>query len=127
MDISFQVQKRVDEETCLKCRFCCEHEVLTITNDDQLELAYRKGHKIIWDPLLNSWFLVLPYMCQYICKDGCTIYHHEKKAKLCRTWECHLPGKVLQINKILMSAAQKICKQKFGERIDATKTNIRDG
>jgi hypothetical protein len=126
MDISFEVQKRADSETCLKCRHCCEKEVLTIKDYDQLELAYHKGHRVMWDPSLEKWYLVLDWVCPHLKEDGCDIYDDPRRPTLCSTWECHKPGKMLQRIDILLVASNRICKQLFGERIDATTTSSGD-
>ncbi len=127
MDISFQVQKRVDEKTCLACRHCCDHEALTIGDYKQLELAYHKGHQVMWDPILGKWFMMLDWICPHLKENGCDIYNHLRKPILCSTWECHRPGKMIERTKILLVASERICKQLFGGRIDATKTNSRAG
>ena len=118
MDICFSTQKTPDSETCIACRVCCEYEALTLANYKQLELAYHKGHNVLYDPVLNTWYMLLSWKCPHISEDGCDIYDHPNKPELCSSWECPKAGKMVWRNKILLVAGQRICKQLFGEKIN---------
>ena len=118
MDSSIKIKRGVTSELCIACQHCCRYEILTLATLDQLELAYHKGHDVLWEPTLQTWFLVLKNDCQHITKDGCSIYRNKRKPKLCRSWACHLPGRIQKIHPILVQAGQRICNQLFGGRIN---------
>ena len=119
MDSCIKVKRGVTSELCIACQHCCRYDMLMVPDLKGLELAYHKGHTVLWEPTLRRWHIVLKRNCQYITDEGCSIYRHKRKPQLCVSWTCHLPGSIQKIHPILVDAGQRICKQLFGGKINA--------
>ena len=103
------------QEICLKCGWCCQHEVFKVP-DGALELYWVRGHDLFYDPKLQHWFVVVEQCCK--CYDGtkCMIYDNRPQADI--DWMCPYPdGSIWEKIKIFKKAAQRILKIKYGEMI----------
>lgn len=106
------------QERCIWCRWCCENEMVPITNcnDNILHVAWLKGARQLWIPWAKKWMVIIPNAkCKHISEDGCAIYNDfNVKPYICGTWICRTP--IITYRKlipILEKASQRILDRKF--------------
>jgi hypothetical protein len=103
------------QKKCTACKWCCTHHQIPILPDkNSLELYWLRGDDLVYLIHERQWHIVINQKCQYLGKDGCTIYGTGKRGQLCRTYMCeHRDKSVKQFSKQQIEATREILDKMF--------------
>jgi len=110
-------------EHCLDCGWCCAKSNFPIPTNDyfklerMLELFYKQGHPLYWEPKDGEWYVLLDIPCQHydILTKKCDLYGTGRRPEICGDFICGFPGRMYQRYNNLLKGSQQILKRKFGE------------
>lgn len=104
------------QEICINCGWCCQHDVFKVQTEAQLELYWIRGHDIIYDPKTDGWFIIMEQTCQFF-RGVCIRY--DCRPVIDQEWLCPYPdGSIWEKLDILRQAAKQILTRKFGDPYD---------
>lgn len=122
-DLVYESKVNRTTQFCRDCGWCCAKSNFPVPTNDyfrlnrMLELYYRQGHPLYWEPTNGKWYILLDQPCQYYDQTTkqCKVFGTKKRPEICGDFICGFPGRIYKRYDVLLAGSQRILKQKFGE------------